>query len=196
MNFPVRWEYDLCVGSTISMMLAKPSDAVGSCSGLVLLMPSISSVVVFFCFAFVECKFFLCWSKCPMVVATDFGRYLCTSLAVNISHVWKWLFLIGLIHVCVVGLNKLACRCCMAAILHVAVKVALACCGAGIVVLQSPGRTQLPSRTSVLFCVCSVCLTADNVLWFLSRKWLCDVGWVGINQWCNDELYCLDCCFH
>ena len=52
---------------------------------------------------FVDCMFFRCWSKCPSVVASDFGRYHWIVLTVTPGHVLKWPFLTAWIHVLVVG---------------------------------------------------------------------------------------------
>jgi hypothetical protein len=135
------------VGSLISTKLATHVRDGVSCSGLVSSMPSRSSIGLCFWFRLVDRRFLRCWSKWPNVVATDFGRCLRTSRAVKGGHKVKCLLLMALIHVCVVGQNKLACRCCRAVDFSGAEYVALACSGAFRCVVHNPGGTRDPSST-------------------------------------------------
>ena len=62
---------------------------------------------------FVDIVFFHVWFKCPWAVATDFGKYLRTSLDVNTFHDWKKPLLMAHIHVDVTWRNAVACRYCI-----------------------------------------------------------------------------------
>ena len=48
---------------------------------------------------FDDFMFFLCWCKCPMVVASDFGKYCFIALTVTPGQVLKWPFFTAFIHV-------------------------------------------------------------------------------------------------
>jgi len=62
------------------------------------------------CGGFVERKFFLSWSRCPIAVWMDFGRYFVMACSVRPGQELKNPNLTAFIHVDGTGLNAAACR--------------------------------------------------------------------------------------
>ena len=85
---PSKLEYNFQVGSLLQMVLAYRACVLSlffSGDGICIVCWSSS-------LRFVDFMFFHCWSKCPSIVASDFGRYRWIALTVAPGHVLKWPF--------------------------------------------------------------------------------------------------------
>ena len=62
---------------------------------------------------FVDHRFFLCWSRCPLVVAIHLGRCLWMAVIVRLGQVMKWPLDMALSQVETAGLKQTAWRNCI-----------------------------------------------------------------------------------
>ena len=111
-NFPIKSVYMQPVVGLMLPNAANTSLILSSCCrnrSVVMSLCYFDLLSIVHCFIFVHWIFFLVQSKCPNVLAVDFGKCFLMAVGLTPGKEWKLLLFVALIQVCGTGLKHAAC---------------------------------------------------------------------------------------